>query len=98
MDLSDVRDHVEEKCEFPIEHDALIEVVGDKAIQAPTTETETIGSVLDRTSASHYRSAEAVYRAVKGNVGDAFVGPTNYDDRAGARTVPKDRHPTTSHQ
>lgn len=95
MDLADVRDHVDEQCEFPISHEDLMAEVGELTIEAPTTATESLGAVLERTSDHRYRSLDALYRTVKGNVGEAFVGPKNYDDRAGARTGPQDRHPTT---
>ncbi|MFB6104348.1 MAG: hypothetical protein ABEJ57_04590 [Halobacteriaceae archaeon] len=96
MDLSAVRDHIADRCEFPIEQDTLVDRVGDVRIDAPTTATASLETVLERSSETRYRSVDAVYTTVVGNVGEAFVGPKNYDDRAGARSGPPDRDPTTS--
>lgn len=98
MDLFAVRDHIQETCEFPVDHDTLIAAVGDIEIDAPDNRSVTLETVLSRTSDDNYHSIETLYRTVKGNLGAAFVGPRHYDDRAGARSTPSDRHPTTSPQ
>jgi|GEM_PF-3480303 len=95
MDLSEVRDHVDDRCTFPADQETVVDRVGDVRLEAPTTDTTTLRTVLGRTSETRYPSADAVYTTVVGNVGEAFVGPQNYDDRAGARSGPADRDPTT---
>lgn len=96
MELAAVRDHIEEQCEFPIDHEELVAAVGNDEIRAPTTETETIATILNRTNEHRYRSADAAYMTIIGCVSDGFVGPKQYDDRAGARSDSDDRDPRTA--
>lgn len=96
MYLAAVRDHVDDQCEFPITHEELVTAVGSDEVKAPTTDGETIATILGRTSEDRYRSADGVYTSVVGCVSAEFIGPKNYDDRAGARSVPEDRDPRTA--
>lgn len=96
MELAAVRDHVEAQCEFPIDHDDLVAAVGNDEVVAPTTETATIESILERTNEQRYQSPDAVYTTVVACVDEEFVGPKRYDDRAGARSLPEDRDPRTA--
>lgn len=85
MDFSEVRTHLVRECQFPIDHDTLVERVGDVALDAPTAEAETLATVLERTDETTYRSVDDVHATLVGTVGDAYVGRKFYDDRSGAR-------------
>lgn len=91
MDFSEVRAHLAQECQFPVEHEELVERVGDVHLDCPTGEPETVGTVLRRAGTASYRSADEVHTALLGAVGDDYVGRKHYDDRSGARSIPDDR-------
>lgn len=91
VDFSEVCDHVAQQCDFPIDHEALVKRIGDVELDAPRSESETIGDVLSRTGETAYRSADDVHNTLLGTVGDAYIGPKYYDERGGARSIPRDR-------
>lgn len=91
MDFSDVRNHLDESCDFPVDHGEVIERVGHVGLDAPGVDSETIETALNRTERTTYRSPDDVVTTLRGTVGDAYVGRKHYDDRSGARALPDDR-------
>ncbi len=91
MDFHDVRDHLDEEFNFPVEHATLVEEVGSIELEAPSTESETIGTVLSRTQKSSYDSAVGVHDILIGTVSDAYIGRKCYDDRSGSRSSSHNR-------
>jgi hypothetical protein len=86
MDFSQVREFLDQECNFPINQETLVEEVGDAeldALEARATEAETIATVLGRTEKSTYQSADDAYHAIIGAVDDAYIGRKHYDDRGG---------------
>lgn len=70
------------ECEFPVARERLIEVVGDRQLEAPTGETESIGDVLARGDVATVGSHDEAYAHLVGNVSEAHVGRKYYDDRS----------------
>lgn len=91
MDFSEVRDYLDQECDFPVEHEVLVDRIGGVELDAPTTGSETIETILNRTGETTYRSADDVYTRLIGTVGDAYIGRKYYDDRGGVRSVPHER-------
>lgn len=86
MDFSQVREFLDQECNFPIEQETLVQRMGDAeldALEAEATEAETIATVLGRTGESTYRTADDAYHAIIGTVDDAYIGRKHYDDRGG---------------
>lgn len=90
MDFSEVRTHLHEECDFPVEHETLVAEVGDVELETTTAESETIGTVLTRTDETTYRSVDDVYTSLLGTLGESYVGRKYYDDRNGARPIPRE--------
>lgn len=91
MDFSDLRNHLDESCDFPVDHEEVMERVGHVALDTPAADPETIETALSRTERTTYRSADDVVTSLRGTVGDAYVGRKHYDDRSGVRAFPDDR-------
>ena len=83
MRIAETRDLFASECDFPADRKAVIEAVGDVALDAPLGESESIGEILERTEQDEYRSVDELYDALITNVGDAFIGRKFYDDRSG---------------
>lgn len=86
MRYSDAQQLFEQACEFPADHETVVEQLGNVELTAPTGDSIPIDRVLERTGESQYHSAEELYNTLFGNLDDAFVGRKYYDDRAGARS------------
>jgi hypothetical protein len=91
MDFHDVRDHLDEEFEFPVDHAPLVEEVGGMELDAPAAESETVRTVLNRTDKRAYRSAGEVHEILLGTVSDAYIGRKYYDDRSGSRPSSQNR-------
>lgn len=91
MDFNEVRDLLDQACDYPIEHEALVEAVGDVTIDAPADGSETVDAVLDRAGKTRYRSADDAYQTLLACVGETYVGRKHYDDRSGVRSLPDSR-------
>ena len=81
MRLSETRDQFTSEFRFPVEHDAVIDAVGDIELDAPYGEPESIADVLSRDDQPTYESADELYDALLTYVGDAYIGRKFYDDR-----------------
>lgn len=91
MDFSDLRNHLDESCDFPVDHGEIMDRVGHVGLDAPAADPETIETALSRTERTTYHSADDVVTTLRGTVGKAYVGRQHYDDRSGARALPDDR-------
>ena len=93
MRYADVRQLVDQAVEFPVDHDALIEQLGEVELTAPTGDSATIGEILETSGDPAYDSAEVLYATIVGNLDDTFIGRKFYDDRAGVHDGPPDDRP-----
>lgn len=91
MDVSAVRESLDQVCDFPVDHGVVIDRIGNVELDAPTAGSETVATALSRTEQTTYRSAKDIVTTLKGTVGAAYVGCRYYDDRSGARATPADR-------
>lgn len=74
--------------QYPATSDELIDAYGESQIELPEG-TETLGSVLGRTSSETFLSSAEVHETLQGNVGHEAVGRRFYSDRD-APTVAED--------
>lgn len=81
MRLTECRAFIEREVSFPVDHESLIDRIGDRSIEAPSGEPESIAEVLERAGEPSYRSPGEVHATLLGNLGDAYVGRKYYDDR-----------------
>lgn len=76
----------EQAFDYPVAYDTVEEQLGDVELNTPAGDTATVEDVLSRTDESSYRSPEALYTSLIGNLEDGFIGRKYYDDRAGTRS------------
>lgn len=84
MDFHEVRDHLDQEFEFPVDHAVIVEEVGDTELDGSPAELETVETVLNRTEKTTYESAEGVHDILIGTVADGYIGRKYYDDRSGS--------------
>lgn len=82
MRLSETRDRFASEFTFPVEHETVIDTMGDVRLDAPYGESETIGDVLGRIDETTYRSGDELYDTIVTYVGDGYIGRKFYDDRS----------------
>ena len=87
MRLPETRDLFARELEFPASRDAVIETVGSTELSPPDGENTTIRTVIERSDAGEFGSADDLYDTLMSLVGAQFVGRRYYDDRGG---MPKD--------
>jgi hypothetical protein len=81
MRLSEARDRFAAELDFPVDRDSVIDELGDVPLTAPGGDAESVGVVVERSNVSTFGSADELFDALVGNVGEAFVGRKFYDDR-----------------
>jgi hypothetical protein len=82
MRLSETRDQFVTEFSFPVEHGTVVDAMGGIELDAPHGEPESIGEVLGRTDDNPtYRSADELYDALVGSLGEGYIGRKHYDDR-----------------
>jgi hypothetical protein len=91
MRYSETEQLFEQSCTFPINHQTVIEQVGDVKLTTPTGDSIAVGDVLELTDETTYRSSNELYLSLLGNLGDSFIGRKYYDDRAGAQSGTENR-------
>ena len=70
--------------DFPVEHATVVRRAGDRTLEAPDpAESETVGTVLDRSGEERYPTADHLRDALHAGLGEAYVGRQGYDDRGG---------------
>ncbi len=83
MRLSETRDRFVTEFTYPVEHETVIETMGEVELDAPHGEPESIDEVLNRAGTTEtYRSADELYDSVITYVGDGYIGRKFYDDRS----------------
>lgn len=82
LKLSETRERLDRECSFPIERDAVIDAVGDVAIQSPNGDESDLETVLTRSGETTYASVDDLHNSLLGNLGDDHVGRKYYDDRS----------------
>ena len=88
MRLPETRDMFTRRLEFPIACETVIERIGDVKLDAPTGDGETVGEVLGRCGEETFESADDLYGALIGSVGDEYIGRKYYDDRGSQPSDP----------
>ena len=81
MRLSETRDRFASELTFPVEHNTVLDRLGDVELDAPYGEPESVSDVLERSGETEYRSADELYDTLVTFVGDAYIGRKFYDDR-----------------
>lgn len=81
MRLSETRDRFASELTFPIEHETVLDTLGDVELDAPYGDPESVADVLERAGEREYRSADELYDTLVTFVGDAYIGRKFYDDR-----------------
>lgn len=88
MRLPEVRDLFARELTFPVRCEVVVEEVGDRELESPNGETETIAAVLGRCEEETFHSADGLYDALLTFVSEGFVGRRFYDDRGGQSVDP----------
>jgi hypothetical protein len=70
------------ECSFPSDREAVVETVGNVAIESPNGGETELETVLDRSDETAYESVEELHNTVMANLGDDHVGRKCYDDRS----------------
>jgi hypothetical protein len=81
MRLAETRNLFARSLTFPADRETVLETVGDREIDAPYGEPETIEEVLSRTDEPSFTTADELFDTVLTNVGDQYIGRKHYDDR-----------------
>lgn len=82
MRIGNVSSYVEEELTYPIDHNAVIEQIGEIEVEAPDQEdSETIATIIGSLGPETYDSADELYRTIVGNVDEEHIGRKYYDDR-----------------
>lgn len=83
MRLPETRDLFARKLQFPASRNAVLETVGDTELSPPDGEVTTIRTVIERSEAEEFDSADDLYDTLMTLVGAQFIGRRYYDDRGG---------------
>jgi hypothetical protein len=81
MRLRDVRDEIEDRVDCPAEASMVLDEMGNKKLEAPGGESETVAQVLRRDSTETYHTTVELYESILCNLSEAYVGRKGYDDR-----------------
>ncbi|MFC7187916.1 hypothetical protein [Halorubrum yunnanense] len=84
MEYTDTEQMVDQSLEFPLTQTAVVEQIGATEITSPSGDSMTIREILDPIEEDGYRSSDALYAAIVGNLDDTFIGRKYYDDRGSA--------------
>lgn len=68
-----------------MDRDAVIETVGNVAIESPNGDKSELETVLTRSDETVYASVEELHSTMMANLGDDHVGRKYYDDRSRTR-------------
>lgn len=81
MRPSNCQELIDQRVNYPADHERVVKMVGEKTIHTPVGGTEAIADVLDRSGHSTYKSSREVRMALIGNLGESHIGRKHYDDR-----------------
>ncbi|MFD1599123.1 hypothetical protein [Halobellus rarus] len=95
MKINELFDFLDDELEYPIDHDAMIERIGDVEIGTPADQkSDTVSTIVSGVGQETYGSADELYKTIIGNVSDEYIGRKYYDDRGGnpaeSESAPKD--------
>lgn len=79
---TETRELFERKCQLPTDQESIVDAVGDTAVVAPTGESSTVETILQRSAETEYESIEALHSTVMANLSDEHIGRKHYDDRS----------------
>jgi len=79
---AETRELFARECSFPVDRTAVIERLGDVAIESPNGDGTDLATVLGRCSDRSYVSVEELFTTLMGNLDDEHVGRKYYDDRS----------------
>jgi len=86
MRYSETEQLFEQAFDFPVDHDTVVEQLGDVELTTPAGDVVTVGATLGRTNESSYHSPEGLYTSLMRDLEDGFIGRKYYDDRAGTES------------
>jgi len=81
MRLRDVRDEIEDCVDCPAETSIVLDEMGNRTLEAPGGESETVAQVLRRDGTETYSTPVELYESILCNLSEAYVGRKGYDDR-----------------
>ncbi|MFW5984296.1 MAG: hypothetical protein ACOCRA_03775 [Halobacteria archaeon] len=81
MRLRDVKDEIEDRVDGPAKTSMVLDRLGDRTLEAPGGESETVAQVLERDGTETYRTTVELYESILCNLSEAYVGRKEYDDR-----------------
>jgi len=81
---SETRDLFRQACQFPTDHETVVEAVGDVAITSENGGNTDVETVLERSDATTYGSVAELHETVMANLTDEHIGRKYYDDRSSA--------------
>lgn len=81
MRVSELEERIGEEIEFPANRATIVDRIGDRVLEAPNGQAETIKQVLERGGERNFTSADDVFQSVVGSLSEAYIGRKRYDDR-----------------
>ena len=84
MKYSETRRLIDQRVDFPITQENVVEQLGTVEVTPPTGDSVPLSEILTRANESTYVSAEMLYTTIVGNLDEAFIGRKYYDDRSGS--------------
>jgi hypothetical protein len=66
---------------YPIDRETIIETMGDRTIESPGGDDETLGQILGRTETETFDSSQDLFDTFFGQLSEQYVGRKFYDDR-----------------
>ncbi|WP_276274168.1 hypothetical protein [Haloarcula litorea] len=79
---AEARELFAQECSFPMDREAIIEAVGNVAIESPNGEASDFETVLTRGDETAYASVTELHSTVMANLEDDHIGRKHYDDRS----------------
>lgn len=96
MEPSKLPTYLENKFEYPVAHETVLDQIGEATIDAPDdSDSQTIDEVLEYDNDATYETADDLFDSIIGNLDDDYIGRKFYDDRGpnveeGDRGTPHD--------
>jgi hypothetical protein len=82
MKINELFDFLDDELEYPIDHDEMVERIGDVEVGTPADQkSNTVSTIVNAVGQETYGSADELYKTIIGNVSDEYIGRKFYDDR-----------------
>ncbi|MFB6282912.1 MAG: hypothetical protein ABEK59_03130 [Halobacteria archaeon] len=95
MKHQDVKQLLNQAHEYPIDHDSVMESLGEVEVEAPGGGKMNLKEILEHTSQDKYHTVDDIYHTLMANLDENFIGRKHYCDRAGIRKgFDKEKIPT----